>query len=97
MHCNSTDLPDLPALDNPAKVKGWSRWVEIENRSECGGWCRRFVLLDDSSPERQLLAITAVEVDSLNQYAAPYPYLAGDEPYLLLATHHSVGVPWISS
>jgi hypothetical protein len=51
-------------LADPSKLEGWTRWMEVENRRPGSSWHRQFLLLDDSQPERQLVAITAVELDS---------------------------------
>lgn len=61
------DLPEPAKLDDPSKMQGWTRWMEVDNRQDSGGWCRRLLLLDDSMPDRQLVAITAVEVDAKNK------------------------------
>ena len=61
-------LPGPPPLDDPGKLTGWTRWMEVDSRRGCGSWCRRFLLLDDQQPQRQLIAVTAVEVDPENRY-----------------------------
>ena len=42
--------------------------MEVDNRQDGGTWCRQFLLLDDLQPTRQLVAITAVEVDPQHRY-----------------------------
>jgi hypothetical protein len=57
------DVPVTGIEDDPANMRSWVRWMEVETRQDSGRWCREFVLLDDATPERQMVVITAVEVD----------------------------------
>lgn len=49
--------------------------MQVEHRQESGSLCRRFLLLDDRMPHRQLVAVTAVEVDAKKE-CVPFNFIA---------------------
>jgi hypothetical protein len=57
------DVPVAGIEDDAANMSTWVRWMEVESRQDSGRCCRELVLLDDARPERQMVVITATEVD----------------------------------